>query len=183
MRHIAYRRVSTLDQTTDRQLSDTGISFDVEFEDKCSGSSTDRPKLTDLRIQARSGDTIHVHSIDRMARSLPDLNALIAEFNSKGATIRFHKESLEFNGNDNATSKLMLNILGAVAEFERSLIRERQAEGIARAKARGVYKGSKKKADRTKVINMVNAGIPKAQIAKKLGIGRTTIYEIIKEHS
>ena len=80
---------------------------------------------------------------------------------------------------DNSINKLMLSILGAVGEFERSLIRERQAEGIAKAKERGVYKGAKRKADRTKVKNMLAEGVPKAQIAKRLGIARQTVYDII----
>jgi DNA invertase Pin-like site-specific DNA recombinase len=183
MRQIAYRRVSTVEQNTDRQLAESGMSFDLEFEDKCSGSTANRPELTNLRIQVRAGDVVHVHSIDRMARSLQDLNALVAELNEKSVAVRFHKEGLDFNGKNNATSNLMLNIIGSIAEFERTIIRERQAEGIAKAKAKGVYKGAKRKADRTKVLNMVKDGIPKAQIARKLGIGRTTVYDIINERA
>jgi DNA invertase Pin-like site-specific DNA recombinase len=181
--HLAYKRVSSVEQNTQRQLSDSPIDFHRVYEDKCSGASTDRPALQKLRLEARRGDVIHVHSIDRMARSLMDLNELLNEFRDKGVSVRFAKEGLEFKDEDNHTSMLMLNIMASVAEFERNIIRERQAEGIAKAKIRGVYKGGKRKADRTKVLNMINEGVSKAQIARTLGLSRTTVYKITSENA
>lgn len=181
MRHLAYKRVSSREQNTSRQLDKSSEVFSKVYEDRCSGSSTDRPQLQQLRIDAMQGDTIHVHSFDRLARDSGDLNNLIKEFTSKGVSVKIHNPSLTFGGNeDNSINQLMLNILGAVSQFERSMILERQAEGIAKAQERGVYKGSKRKADYTKVHNMVAQGVPKAQVAKKLGLSRTAIYNILK---
>ncbi|NMU53113.1 recombinase family protein, partial [Vibrio parahaemolyticus] len=94
MAHIAYLRVSTTDQNTDRQLTDSGITFDKSFTDKCSGGSTKRPALEALKDYVREGDTIHVHSIDRLARNLVDLKQLINDWTSQGVSVRFHKENL-----------------------------------------------------------------------------------------
>ncbi|WP_252178889.1 recombinase family protein [Endozoicomonas sp. 4G] len=142
MADIAYIRVSTVDQNTERQLTD--LTADRTFIDKCSGKDTNRPQLTAMLDYAREGDTIHVHSIDRLARSLTDLRSLIDTCQSKGISVKFHKNNLEFSGNPTPTDNLLLNMLGAVAEFERDMIKERQAEGIAKAKAKGIYKGRKK---------------------------------------
>tara|TARA_R110002124_G_scaffold55284_1_gene156477 strand:- start:105 stop:668 length:564 start_codon:yes stop_codon:yes gene_type:complete len=181
MAHLAYKRVSTKEQNTVRQLDACLEVFDRVYEDKCSGSSTDRPQLQQMRIDAMKGDTIHVHGFDRLARDTGDLSSLVTEFTSKGVTLKIHNPSLTFGGGeDNSINQLMLNILGAVSQFERSMILERQAEGIAKAKEQGKYKGAKRKADHTKVRNMVAEGIPKAQVAKKLGLSRQTVYDILK---
>ncbi|PZQ76953.1 MAG: transposase [Variovorax paradoxus] len=185
---IAYRRVSTVDQNTVRQLD--GRTFDREFEDKASGKDTKRPQLEAMLGHIRAGDTVVVHSIDRLARSMSDLLALVehitgpAEEGGKGASLEFAKEGLRFSGGKaNATDRLMLNMLGAVAEFERSMIRERQAEGIAAAKERGVYKGSKPKLSDAQVLDLltrVQAGEPKAGIARDFGISRETLYQYVR---
>ncbi len=181
MTDIAYIRVSTTDQNTERQLD--GVEVDKTFTDKCSGGSTDRPALTDLLDYIREGDTVHVHSIDRLARNLQDLLSLVERFKTKGVTLKFHKESLTFEGSvANAMQDLMLSMIGAVAQFEKAMINERQREGIEKAKARGVYSQErKKKVDRDEVKALLNEGLPMAQIAKKLGCSSKTIQRIKNE--
>lgn len=134
-----YVRVSTVSQNDERQLS--GLELDRVFIDKVSGKDTNRPALQELLSVAVSGDVIHVHDISRLARDLGDLNSIIESLTSKGITIVFEKEHLRFSGNDDAMSRLMLNLLGAVYQFERSMLLERQKEGIALAKEKGKYKG------------------------------------------
>lgn len=185
---IAYRRVSTVDQNTARQLD--GRAFDAEFEDKASGKDTNRPQLEAMLKHIRAGDTVVVHSIDRLARSMSDLLTLVqritapAEEGGKGAALEFAKEGLRFSGaKASATDKLMLGMLAAVAEFERSMIRERQAEGIKAAKSRGAYKGSKPKLSDAQVLDLlsrVRNKEPKASIARELGISRETLYQYIR---
>ncbi len=181
MTDIAYIRVSTTDQNTERQLD--GVKVDKTFTDKCSGGSTDRPALTDLLDYIREGDIVHVHSIDRLARNLQDLLSLVEMFKTKGVTLKFHKESLTFEGSvTNAMQDLMLSMIGAVAQFEKAMINERQREGIEKAKARGVYSQErKKKVDRVEVKALLNEGLPMAQIAKKLGCSSKTIQRIKNE--
>lgn len=160
------------------------MTFDKVYEDKCSGSTTNRPQLTELLIDVEKGDTIHVHSFDRLARNMVDLHGLITKLTKKGVSIEIYKPALTFKGgDDNKYNDLMLGILGAVSQFERQIILERQAEGIAKAKERGVYKNAKRKADHTKVRNMVAEGIPKAKIARQLGLSRQTIYDILNNTS
>ena len=181
MTKIGYTRVSTLDQSTDRQeLGDIRI-----FEDKASGKST-RPPSAPRRCSAyiRQGDEVVVYSIDRLARNLRDLEDIIKEVNSKGASVTFLTEKLTFSGSDDAMSTLMLQMMGAFSQFERSMIRKRQAEGIAAAKAKGVdspYKGRKQSIDRNLVIKMLGAGEGMTAIAKALGVSRQSIYRIKTE--
>ncbi|WP_422135209.1 recombinase family protein [Endozoicomonas sp. ALD040] len=181
MSEAAYIRVSSTDQNTERQYEIVKEGVKV-FEDKCSGSTTNRPALGELKNWLREGDTVHVHSIDRMARDLLDLQSLVNEFNEKGVTVVFHKESLTFSSNKNdSMSKLMLQIFGAVAEFERARIKDRQAEGIAKAKAKGVYKGRKQSVDRDRVRELKAGGMGATAIAKELGIARKTVYRVLEE--
>ncbi|MCU7554418.1 recombinase family protein [Alteromonas sp. ASW11-19] len=181
MTDIAYIRVSTTEQNTERQLD--GVKVNKTFTDKCSGGSTARPALTDLLDYVREGDTVHVHSIDRLARNLQDLLSLVEEFKSKGVTLKFHKESLTFEGAvTNAMQDLMLSMIGAVAQFEKAMINERQREGIEKAKARGVYSQERaKRVDREEVKALLADGLPMAQIAKKLGCSSKTIQRIKNE--
>ncbi|MET3932172.1 DNA invertase Pin-like site-specific DNA recombinase [Arthrobacter sp. OAP107] len=139
---IGYVRVSTLDQNEKRQLD--GLVLDRVFTDKASGRDTARPQLAELLGFARDGDTVVVHSMDRLARNLDDLRALVQRLTLKGVRVEFVKEHLLFTGEDSPMANLMLSVMGAFAEFERALIRERQREGIALAKQRGAYKGRKK---------------------------------------
>ena len=186
MNHIAYLRVSTVDQNTDRQLTDTGITFDKTFTDKCSGSTTKRPALEQMDEYARAGDTIHIHSIDRLARNTANLLELVTTWNERGVSVVIHKQNMKFTNEVNdATSKLMLTILGAVADFELSMIKERQREGIAKAKARGVYKGGhhqKTKPEvKTKVLELLGDGVSIRKTAAQLSIGVSTVARIKKD--
>src|SRR3984893_16720349 len=138
---IGYRRVSTLDQNTERQLE--GIEVAKLFTDKASGKDTKRPQLEALMDFVRTGDTVVVHSMDRLARNLDDLRRIVQTLTGRGVRIEFVKEHLSFTGEDSPMVGLMLSVMGAFAEFERALIHERQREGIALAKQRGAYRGRK----------------------------------------
>ena len=179
---VAYRRVSTTDQSTARQLD--GMEFDRVFEDKLSGGTTDRPQLIECLAYLRQGDTLHVHSIDRAARNLADLLRIIEGLLSKGVAVKFHKENLIFTGEENPFQKLQLHIIGAVAEFERSLIRERQREGIAVAKRAGKHLGRKPSLSleqRAEVREKKKAGARIADLAREFDVNRDTIYNALKE--
>jgi DNA invertase Pin-like site-specific DNA recombinase len=139
---VGYARVSTLDQNTARQLG--GVPVDRTFTDHVSGKDLDRPELDAMLGFVRDGDTVIVHSMDRLARNLDDLRATVRRLTGKGVKVQFVKEQLTFTGDDTAMATLLLSVMGAFAEFERSLIRERQREGIALAKQRGAYRGRRK---------------------------------------
>ena len=126
-------RVNTLDQNEKRQID--GKILARVFTDKASGRDTSRPQLTELLRLARDGDTVVVHSMDRLARNLDGLRALLQGLTRKGVRVEFVKDSQVFTGEDSPMANLMLSVMGAFAEFERSLIRERQRKGIALAKA------------------------------------------------
>jgi DNA invertase Pin-like site-specific DNA recombinase len=178
---IGYKRVSTLDQSTARQLD--GILLDKSFEDKASGKDTNRPQLQAALSYCREGDTLVCHSMDRLARSLVDLRRIVKELTDRGITVEFAKENLRFTGADSPMSVLLLSLLGAVAEFERSLILERQREGIAIAKASGRYKGRRKLLNADKVVEIrvrAEAGERKTEIARSLGISRETLYSYLR---
>src|SRR5919206_4732640 len=141
-RRIGYIRVSTLDQQTERQLD--GIALDETFTDTASGKDAHRPQLEHMLRFARTGDTVLVHSMDRLARNLDYLRRIVHILTGKGVRIEFVKEQLAFTGEDSPMANLLLSVMGAFAEFERALIKERQREGIALAKRRGAYRGRKK---------------------------------------
>ena len=180
---IGYLRVSTTEQNTSRQLD--GIELTKTFEDKCSGKNADRPQLKLLIDYAREGDTVHVHSLDRLARNMDDLKSIIKTLSGKGVNVRFEKENLDFNCLGNGLSpmhELMFNMLAAFAQFERSIILERQREGIALAKKAGKYRGGQPKLKDeqiTELKNMLEAGVSKSEIARRLNITRQTIYAYI----
>lgn len=182
MAHVAYIRVSSTEQNTDRQLSDTGIEFDKVFEDKASGKNTDRPALQDMLGYVRDGDTVHVHSIDRLGRSLIDLKNLVTELNKDGVTVKFHKENLEFSsGKQNPMQTLMFDMLASFAEFERSIIKERQREGIDKAKAKGIYnKEKRKKVDYAELNKAIESGLSYRQVAEKFNVGVGTVDRAVK---
>ena len=182
---IGYARVSSKDQNLDRQLAALKKEkvFRI-FTDTVSGSSTQRPGLDGALNYVRAGDQLIVVSMDRLARSLIDLHRLVDELTERGVSVKFLKEGQTYSLNSTPIAKLMLGLLGSVAEFERSIIRERQAEGIAKAKARGVYKGRAKVLNEEQVAQArewVGAGIPKAEVARRLGIGRTTLYKYLAD--
>jgi len=180
-KHVGYIRVSTADQNTSRQLE--GVTLDRSFEDKASGGTTNRPAWQECLSYLREGDILHVHSIDRLARNLQDLLAILTTLNSQRVTVQFHKESLTFNGEDSPFQKLQLQIIGAVAEFERSMIRERQREGIEIAKAAGKYRGRKPSLTdgQIKEIKLkMDAGGKLARLAREYGVSRQTLYDALK---
>ncbi|MCT4534790.1 recombinase family protein [Halodesulfovibrio sp.] len=176
--HIAYIRVSSISQSTERQLD--GLEFDTVFEEKVSAKDTKRPKLKACMEYLRKGDTLHVHSIDRLARNLQDLLALISSLLDKGVTVEFHKEGLKFTGKNDHMQNLQLQIIGAVAQFERELIKERQREGIELAKRAGKYKKPKPKALTDKqvmdIMSRKASGESIASLAREYGVSRQTIY-------
>ena len=178
---IGYVRVSAFDQNVDRQLE--GLALDKIFTDKASGKDVNRPQLEAMLSFIREGDTAVVHSMDRLARNLDDLHKLVQLLTKRSIRIEFVKESLVFTGEDSPMANLMLSVMGAFAEFERALIRERQREGIAIAKQRGAYRGRKKSLSDDKVAELkqrVAHGEQKAAIARDLGISRETLYQYLR---
>jgi DNA invertase Pin-like site-specific DNA recombinase len=178
---IGYVRVSTLDQNAERQLD--GVIVDRTFLDKKSGKDVEREELNAMVEFVRHGDTVVVHSMDRLARNLDDLRHIVHTLTEKGVHIEFVKEGLSFTGEDSPMSKLMLSVMGAFAEFERSLIRERQREGIALAKQRGIYRGRKRVLSDEVIASAktrIAAGDTKAQIARDLGVSRETLYQYLR---
>ena len=178
---IGYVRVSSFDQNPDRQLE--VIEVDRVFSDTASGKDAHRPALIELIQFVRDGDTVVVHSMDRLARNLDDLRRIVQTLTGRGVRVEFVKEHLTFSGEDSPMAILLLSVMGAIGEFERSLIRERQREGIALAKQRGAYRGRKKALSTdqvNEVLERVKAGVPKAAIARDLGISRETLYQYLR---
>jgi DNA invertase Pin-like site-specific DNA recombinase len=184
-KRIAYIRVSSVDQNPERQLEGTNaVSPDRVFTDKCSGKDTKRPQLEAMLSYVREGDTVVVYSLDRLGRNLDDLRKLVTELNGRGIVVQFLKENLTFTGEDgdSSLSKLMFNMLASFAEFERSLIRERQREGIALAKKAGVYRGRKPSLTDERAEDLrkrVASGEKKAGLAREFGISRETLYQYL----
>ncbi|OGU16771.1 MAG: transposase [Geobacteraceae bacterium GWC2_53_11] len=177
---IGYIRVSSSDQNTERQLE--GIELHRSFTDKVSGKSTDRPALQEMIRFLREGDLLFVHSMDRLARNLVDLRQMVKDLTSRGISVQFVKEGLTFTGDDGAMSVLLLSVMGAVAEFERSIIRERQAEGIRIARQKGVYKGRKASLTNDQAAEArakIAAGVPKAKVAREYKCSRQTLYKYL----
>ena len=178
---VGYVRVSTEDQNPERRLE--GVVVDRIFTDKASAKDVNRPQLTELLSFIRQGDVLVVHSMDRLARNLDDLRNLVMQLTERGIRVEFVKEQLVFSGEDSPMSTLLLSVVGAFAEFERALLRERQKEGIALAKKRGVYKGRKKTLSLDQIqelINRVQAGEKKAALARDYGISRETLYQYLR---
>ena len=179
---IGYVRVSSFDQNPQRQLEN--VPVDRVFTDKASGENTRRPQLEALLTFARDGDTVIVHSMDRLARNLDDLRQIVQKLTGRGIRIEFVKEGLTFTGEDSPMAHLMLSVMGAFAEFERALLRERQREGIVLARQRGVYRGRKKALSAnqiTEIKNRVGAGETKTQVAREFGICRDTLYQYLQD--
>lgn len=182
---VGYLRVSTLDQTTARQLD--GLELDEVFEDKVSGATADRPELQAVIKHCRTGDTLVVHSMDRLARNLGDLKTLVESLTGKGVAVEFVKERQTFRPDqDDPMATLMLHLLGAVAQFERDLIRERQREGIEIAKTKGVYKGRAPKLTPEQVQELrskdaANNQKGRTALAKAYGISRETLYQYLSK--
>lgn len=178
---VGYLRVSSTDQNTSRQLD--GIPVDKTFTDKASGKNTERPELRTMMDYVREGDTVIVHSMDRLARNLVDLRQLVETLTKKRVKVQFVKEALTFTGEDSPMSNLMLSMMGAVAEFERAMLLERQREGITKAKAIGTYKGRKPSLtqDQAALLRQrVQGGEQKAALAREFKISRETVYAYLR---
>jgi DNA invertase Pin-like site-specific DNA recombinase len=178
---IGYIRVSSFDQNPDRQLEN--IILNKKFIDKASGKDTARPALVAMLDYARDGDTVIIHSMDRLARNLNDLRRLVTQLTNQQIRVEFVKEGLAFTGEDSPMSELLLSMMGAFAEFERSLIKERQMEGISLAKKRGAYKGRKAALSKDQVNQIkerVANGDKKSHIARDFNISRETLYQYLR---
>lgn len=176
---VGYVRVSSLGQNPKRQLD--GIAVDTVFTDTVSGKSTTRPQLQAMLAFVRGGDTVIVHSMDRLARNLDDLRRLVRELTGRGVRVEFVTEQLTFTAEHSPMADLLLSVLGAFAEFERALIRERQLEGIALAKARGAYQGRRPSLTTGQVEALrarAAAGEPKAGLAREFGVSRQTLLPV-----
>ncbi|GAA3865282.1 recombinase family protein [Celeribacter arenosi] len=181
---VGYARTSTLDQTAgleaqERDLAKAGCEK-VFVEQVSSVDVKARERLAEALEYIREGDTLVVTKLDRLARSVAHLVELLEEIEAKGASLRILDMSID-TGTPNG--RLMLNILGSVAQFEREIMLERQREGIAKAKAAGKYKGRKPtaKAKANEVLELHEEGVGATEIAKRLGIGRASVYRILDE--
>ena len=178
---VGYVRVSSFDQYPEREMVQEQV--DKEVTDKARGKDTQRPQLDALLAFVREGDTVVVHSMDRLARNLDDLRRLVQKLTQRRVRIEFVKEHLTFTGEDSPMANLMLSVMGAFAEFERALIRERQREGIALAKQRGAYRGRKKALSPEQAAELrqrAAAGEQKATLAREFGISRETLYQYLR---
>lgn len=177
---VGYIRVSSQGQNTARQLA--GLKLDKEFVDIMSGSTKEREKLLECIEYVREGDTLVVESIDRLARNLRDLQEIIHTLIQKKVSIKFVKENLTFTGNQDAMANLMLQMMGAFAEFERTMIRSRQRDGIDAAKKAGKHLGrpptiTPKLAKEAKELK--SSGTSIRQIAFKMNLSRATVYKML----
>ena len=178
---VGYVRVSTLIQNTSCQLD--VVALHKVFEDKASGKNVDRPQLTACLAHLRDSDTLNVHSMDRLCRNLDDLRRIVKELTSRGVVVKFHKEGLSFTGEDASMSNFFLSMLGAVAEFERSIILERQREGISVAKSEGNYKDRKPSLTAELVQELRHrsaAGEKKTALGREFGVSRETVYTYVR---
>ncbi|WP_374564433.1 recombinase family protein [Ideonella sp.] len=185
---VGYVRVSTVDQNTARQLD--GVALHKVFTDHASGGTADRPQLAEALRYIREGDCLVVHSMDRLARNLDDLRRIVRELTGRGVSVEFVKEAQTFTPEStNPMAQLMLSMLGAFAEFERSLIRERQREGIAIARQDPEkYRGrapalTPERAELLREKDREQGGKGRAALAREFGISRETLYQYLRAES
>jgi DNA invertase Pin-like site-specific DNA recombinase len=179
---IGYARVSTSHQDIElqeRRLREAGA--ERLFSDHASGAADDRPGLAELVRYARDGDTVLITKLDRLGRSLQHLLTILQQLAERGAAVRVLDQSINTDPSDPA-GRLTLHVLGAVAEFERQLMRSRQQEGIAKAQAAGKFKGRVSRLDVAAILQRIEAGIPQARIARELGVNASTIHRLVKRH-
>lgn len=179
---IGYVRISTVGQNISGQLD--GVDLEHTFTEKASVNDTNRPELVSALRCLRAGDTLHVDSIDRLARNMVDLLDLVKSINGMGASVHFHKEALYLTGDDSPMQTLQLQLMTSFAQFERSLINERAAEGRQVAIAKGVKFGRKpkfKNTERQQVLSLLSAGVPARKIALDLDMSRQTVYRIKRD--
>lgn len=178
---IGYIRVSTVEQSDERQLE--GIELNKVFKDQRSGRDKDRPGFQQMMEFVREGDELYVHDISRLARNVGHLLEIVETLNKKGVGLHFVKEGLHFKANMEADpmTKLMLQVMGSVYEFERRMLLERQREGIEIAKKQGKYAGGKRRVDRQAILQALNHGSSIRETAKLLGISVSTVQRVKKE--
>lgn len=181
--NVGYIRVSSIGQNTERQENQlTGFKLHRCFTESVSAKDTNRPKLLEMMQYVREGDTLLVHSMDRLARNLDDMRKIVKDLTARGVKVQFIKENMTFANDDTPISNLFLSVMGAFAEFERAIIRERQMEGIALAKAKGVFKGRKRSMTDERIEEIrerVAIGEKKSLIARDMGISRETLYQYL----
>lgn len=181
---VAYVRVSTIEQNEERQVKAMEQhNIDKWFMEKVSAKDTNRPQLQAMLDYVREGDTVYIHDFSRLARSTKDLLEIVETLNSKNVTLKSNKENLDTS---TPTGKLMLTMIGAINEFERANLLERQREGIAVAKEHGVYKGRKAIEIEDDKFNeeynrYMSREINKTELAKRLGVSRPTLDKMIRE--
>lgn len=177
---VGYMRVSSVDQCLDRQLD--GIELDKVYEEKISGKDRERPQLKECISYLREGDTLYVHSMDRLSRNLKDLLNIVSELVDKNVSVKFNTENLEFAGKENPMGYLMLSVFGAVNQFEIANLKIRQLEGIRKAKERGQQFGRKSLKPKliTELKNRKEKGQSVIEIASAMNIGTSTIYKYLK---
>ena len=185
MAKVLYTRVSSIHQNLDRQLQEAD-TYDKVFEDKCSGKNTNRPALQEMLSFVRSGDSLYSHELSRLARNTFDLIDLVNKLLDKGVSVHFLKENLHFSPDkEDSHSRFLLQIFGAVAEFERNLISQRRSEGIFLAKQAGKFKGTKKRLSPAQVQELKEYAQNKAAwtptaLAKRYNICRASVYNYLK---
>ena len=182
--NVGYVRVSSLDQNEERQIEGLKkYQIDKWFTEKVSGKNTDRPKLKEMLSYVREGDTIFIHDFSRLARSTKDLLNIVEFLNEKGVHLISNKENID---SSTPTGKLMLTMIGAISEFERTNLLERQKEGIEIAKKNGKYKGRKKinvnKEDWNRLYDLyLKRKLSKSEMCRELGVSRPTFYKLWDE--
>lgn len=178
MARIGYARVSTTDQDSSHQVAALKVAgCDVVRSETASGShAAGRAELATVLAFIGKGDTLVVTRIDRLARSIGDLQDIVRALRSKGASLHATEQPIDTT---TAAGKAFLDMLGVFAEFETSLRRERQAEGIARAKAGGVYKGRSPTIDAAAIVGLKDEGLGPTEIARRLRIGRASVYRVL----
>ena len=177
---VAYIRVSSSSQSLELQREAVQKeNVDKIFEEKVSGTSTQgREKLKEMLEFVREGDSVYITRTDRLARSILDLQLIVKELTDKGVSLVATKQPISTK---DATSKCFLDMLGVFAEFETNIRKERQMEGIAKAKAKGIYKGGKAKINVEDIIKLKNEGLGATAIAKRMNIHRDSVYRLLKK--
>jgi len=183
MRLFGYARVSTSQQSLEIQiqkLESAGVKASRVFTDKATGSNTDREGLKLLRVKVEEGDAILVTKLDRLGRDTADMIQLIKVFDEMGVALRFIEDGLSTEG---VMGKMVVTILSAVAQAERQRILERTNEGRMEAMVKGIKFGRKPSVNRKKLLELRNAGVGGTEIAKEMGIARSTVYKILKSEN
>lgn len=181
MRLFGYARVSTNQQSLDIQmkaLEEAGVQTHRIFSDKATGSNSDRNGLQMLRLKVERGDVVLVKKLDRLGRDTADMIQLIKEFDTMGVSLRFLDDGISTEG---TMGKMIVTILTAVAQAERERILERTNEGRTEAKLNGIKFGRKRKINREQITGLYASGVSATKIAKEQGVGRSTIYKLLKE--